>query len=56
MNTRIEYAHGAHIFDAIGFFSLRTNENKFITYGSDNKFKIWKKYTRKVPNSKSGDL
>ncbi|KAL4439325.1 hypothetical protein ABPG74_016988 [Tetrahymena malaccensis] len=55
-NTRIEYAHGAHIYDAVCFFSHKSNTHKFITYGSDNKFKIWKKYTRIAPNSKSGEV
>lgn len=55
VNTRIEYAHGAHVNGARGFYSVKERAFKFLTFGADNQFKVWKKYARKQPNSKSGE-
>jgi len=41
-NTRIEAPHGTHTFDIIAFFSKKSHETKFLTFGSDNKFKVWR--------------
>jgi len=39
----------------IAFFSKKTHSTKFLTFGSDNKFKIWNQQARKAPDSKTGE-
>ncbi|KRX00056.1 WD40-repeat-containing domain [Pseudocohnilembus persalinus] len=42
--TKIEKPHGEKIYGVQNYFSVSQMSNIFITYGSDNKIKFWKKF------------
>jgi len=42
LNTIVEHPHGDHVYKTISYFEYASNSTRFITIGSDNKFKIWK--------------
>lgn len=53
LNTRIDFPHSTLLYGVASFYCASEDMVKFVTFGDDNKMKIWQRYLRQKNTSLS---